>query len=156
MTPALLLLSSASASPGSESNSPTSCASGASGLVATNAEKHSLPFGAFASPVLVVLEKWLLVWQVVTAAEQGIWGWDCGGLVVLAGCLHEHHLPTIQEGHGASHHGGACCQKYFIYPLKKVTCLPTTGNGPRHSCSLAGHGPVGMPCASPKHHAWSV
>lgn len=30
--------------------------------------------------------------------------------------------PT-QEGHGACCHGGACCQKDFISPLKKVTCL---------------------------------
>lgn len=77
----------------------------------------------------------------------GLWG-----LVALAGSLHGHHLSATQERHGASHHGGMCCQKYFISPLKRAMCLSTTGNGPHHSCLLTGRGPVGMPCASPKCH----
>lgn len=34
--------------------------------------------------------------------------------------------------------------------------LPAIGDAPCHSCSLERYSPVGMPCASPAHHAWSV
>lgn len=115
MTPLVLLPS------GSKSESPSSGTSGPSGLMATNAEKHSLPFGAFASPMLGVLEKWLLLWQVVTAAEWGIWGWGCGALWCwLGACTATICLPHRRDMGPVT--TGECAAKSTLFLLWKGRC----------------------------------